>query len=121
MNDETAITKWSHRASFLQCIKQHLFLMCRLSGNSLPVDEQFTVVPFQPIDKMEIPEPLLVRFPPIILRKVLCDIQFIWFELEKPCERIICADTKYEMVAFHPLSLIFLFRNQPKSYTVITA
>jgi len=68
MNDKTAIFIWANRALFLQCLKQYLFLMCRLSGDSLPTDEQLTVVPPQTIDKMEITKPLLTIFPPVILR-----------------------------------------------------
>lgn len=62
---------------------------------------------------MEVPEPLLVGFGPVVLLEVLGDIEFVWFELVEHREWVIGADAQLEKFLVHLDSFPVCFVEEP--------
>jgi len=53
------------------------------------------------VHEMEVTEPLLVWFCPVVLREVLSNVEFILFELVELGEGVIGADAQLEKFLVH--------------------
>lgn len=104
---------YSHCAEGFQVVEKHLLLMLLGAFNPRPCDKQVAFCPTQPVHEVEVAEPLLVWFGPVVLREVLSDFEVVVFELVELSEWVIGADAQLEKFLVHLDSFPVCFVEEP--------